>query len=168
MEDKEKCNLDKSYCRKFLVIVDESPECENALAFAANRIQRTGGQVTLLFVAEPGDFQHWIGVKEIQREEAMNKAKVIFRLYNKKLKNWGCEAIQVEEIIREGETLGGILKLIQEDKDIAVLVLGASTDQSGPGPLVSALASGKYAGTFPIPISIVPGSLSIEKIKTLA
>lgn len=168
MADKKRCVFETGHCRKFLVVVDESSECECALAFAASRVRRTGGQVTLLFVAEPGDFQHWIGVKEIQREEALNKAKAIFRLYQKKLKNWGFEEIQVEEIIREGEKPEEILKLIHEDEDIAILVLGASNDQSGPGPLVSALAAGKYAGNFPIPISIVPGSLKSEEIEALA
>lgn len=168
MADKKRCVFEKGHSRKFLVLVDESPECENALAFAASRVRRTGGRVSLLFVAEPGDFQHWIGVKEIQREEAMNKAKAIFRLYTKKLKNWGFESIEVEEIIREGEKPEQIVQLINEDEDIAILVLGAATESSGPGPLVSAIAAGRYAGNFPIPISIVPGSLSPEDIEALA
>jgi len=49
-----------------------------------------------------------------------------------------------------------------------VLVLGASKDPSGPGPLVSSLAGGKLAGVFPIPITVVPGHLSTEEILALA
>jgi len=48
------------------------------------------------------------------------------------------------------------------------LVLGASRDPSGPGPLVTSLAGGRLAGTFPIPITVVPGHLSIEEILALA
>ena len=40
--------------RKFLVVVDETPECESALAFAASRALRTVGQLALLYVIEPG------------------------------------------------------------------------------------------------------------------
>ena len=160
--------FEKGHLRKFLVVLDETPECENALAFAASRVRRTGGRIIFLFVAEPGDFQHWLGVQEIAREEAINKGRAIFRLYNRKLKNLGFDDIIPEEVIREGHKPEEILKLIDEDQDIAILVLGAAVDPSGPGPLVSSLAAGRYAGNFPIPISIVPGSIRAEDIEKLA
>ena len=53
---------------KFLVVVDETPECESALAFAASRAQRTAGQLALLYVIEPGT-DIWLGVEEVAREE---------------------------------------------------------------------------------------------------
>jgi hypothetical protein len=58
--------------------------------------------------------------------------------------------------------------LIDEDEDIAVLVLGASEDAAGPGPLVSTLATGASMGSFPIPITIVPGTLGLEDVRTMA
>jgi nucleotide-binding universal stress UspA family protein len=155
--------------RKFLVVVDETPECESALAFAASRAQRTAGRLALLYVVEPGvDFQHWLGVEEIAREEGHNKAKAVFRLFGRKLKTMGFEDLTPEEIVREGIKAEEILKLIEEDHDIGVLVLGASKDPSGPGPLVSTLAGGRLAGTFPVPITVVPGCLGIEEILALA
>lgn len=160
--------FDKGHRRKFLVVVDETPECESALAFAASRAQRTKGGLALLYVVEPGDFQHWLGVEEIAREEGLNKAKAVFRLFQRKLKSMGFKKLEAEEIIREGKKDEEIVALIDEDEDMAVLVLGASKDPSGPGPLVSSLAAGKYAGEFPIPITIVPGDLSIEEIIGLA
>ena len=160
--------FEKGHERKFLVVVDESPECESALVFAASRARRTGGRLALLFVIEPGDFQHWLGVMEIQREEAINKAKAVFRLNIRKLNNLGFSEIECEEIIREGSKAEEIVTLIEEDEDIAILVLGASTDPAGPGPLVTLLATGKGAGSFPIPIMVVPGALSAEEIEALA
>ena len=155
--------------RKFLVVVDETPECESALAFAASRAQRTQGQLALLYVIEPGvDFQHWLGVEDIAREEGHNKARAVFRLFGRKLKAMGFEDIVPEEIVREGLKADEITKLIEEDDDIAVLVLGASKDPSGPGPLVSTLAGGRHAGSFPVPITVVPGCLGIEEILALA
>jgi nucleotide-binding universal stress UspA family protein len=65
-------------------------------------------------------------------------------------------------VIREGNTAEEILKLIDEDADIGILVLAAGTGKEGPGPLVSNL--GKTAGSFPIPVAIVPGHLSNEEI----
>jgi nucleotide-binding universal stress UspA family protein len=155
--------------RKFLVVVDETPECESALAFAASRAQRTHGQLALLYVIEPGvDFQHWLGVEEVAREEGHNKARAVFRLFSRKLRAMGFEAIVPEEIVREGIKSEEITKQIEEDQDIGVLVLGASKDPSGPGPLVSTLAGGRLAGTFPVPITVVPGHLSIDEILALA
>jgi nucleotide-binding universal stress UspA family protein len=155
--------------RKFLVVVDETPECESALAFAASRALRTAGQLALLYVVEPGvDFQHWMGVEEIAREEGHNKARAVFRLFSRKLKAMGLEDLVPEEIVREGIKAEEITKLIEEDQDIGVLVLGASKDPSGPGPLVATLAGGRLAGTFPVPITVVPGHLSIEEILALA
>jgi nucleotide-binding universal stress UspA family protein len=153
--------------RKFLVVVDETPECESALAFAASRAQRTAGQLALLYVIEPGT-DIWLGVEEVAREEGLNKAKAVFRLFGRKLKAMGFEELVPEEIVREGIKAEAITKLIEEDEDIGVLVLGASKDPSGPGPLVASLAGGRLAGTFPVPLTVVPGHLSTEEILALA
>ena len=154
--------------RKFLVVVDETPECESALAFAASRAQRTGGQLALLYVIEPDvDFQ-WLAVEDVAREEGHNKARAVFRLFGLKLRAMGFDNLVPEEIVREGLKSEEITKLIEEDEDLGVLVLGASKDPSGPGPLVSTLAGGRFAGTFPVPITVVPGHLSIEEILALA
>lgn len=155
--------------RKFLVVVDETPECESALAFAASRALRTRGQLALLYVVEPGaDIPHWLGIEEIAREEGLNKARAVFRLFGRKLKAMGFEDVVPEEIVREGIKAEEITQLIEEDPDIGVLVLGASKDPSGPGPLVTTLAVGRLAGTFPVPITVVPGCLGLEEILALA
>lgn len=158
----------KGHRRKFLVVVDETPECDVALAFAASRAEKTKGSLALVYVVEPGGFEHWLGVEEIAREEGVNKAKAVFRLFGRKLKNMGFDDLEPEEIIREGNKAEEIMALIDEDEDIAVLVLGASKDPSGPGPLISSLATGKNAGNFPIPITIVPGHLTLDDLHGLA
>ncbi len=165
---KKRRSFEQGHRRKLLVIVDENPELESALFFAASRIAHTGGQLVLLYVIEPQQDQQWIGVRQVQLEEETNKAKALFRLLRRKLNNAGFEAISCDENIRAGETASEMLKLIDEDEDIAILVLGASTDAKGPGPLVSKLAAGKLAGSFPIPIVVVPGTLTLEDLKALA
>ncbi len=154
--------------RKFLVVIDEAPEVETAMYFAANRIRRTGGSMILLYVIEPVAEEHWMGVREAYLEEQSKKAEAIFRLFRRKLKNDGFEDIEVEDVVREGKKAEQIVNLINEDADIGVLVLGASTDPAGPGPLVSSLATGKLAGSFPVPITVVPGTLSADEIKAMA
>ena len=165
---KERHVFDEGHRRKFLVVIDETPEVEAALVFAAARVNRVGGALELLYVIEPQDFQHWIGVRDVQREEETNKARAIFRLFRRKLNNYGFGHIAVEEVIREGKKAEQIVAQIDSDEDIAILILGASTDPKGPGPLVASLAAGDLAGNFPIPVTVVPGTLTPDEIKLLA
>jgi len=165
---KQRRVFEQGHRRKFLVIVDETPEVELALFFAASRIGHTGGQIVLLYVIEPTDFTQWAGVKAMQVEEETAKAKALFRLNRRKLDKAGFESIATDEVVRSGSRAEEIVKLIEEDEDIAIMILGASIDKGGPGPLVSSLATGKLAGSFPIPIVVVPGNLSLDAIKALA
>lgn len=160
-------SFEAGHHRKFLVIADESREVESALLFAASRVQRSGGQIKILYVVEP-DAQFWGGVRQMQVDEETNKAKALFRLFRRKLTAEGFDQVVVEESIVEGKRVDMISAEIAKDEDIAVLVLGAAVDNKGPGPLITALVSGSIAGRFPIPITIVPGNLTIEAIKTLA
>ena len=116
--------------RKLMVVVDELPEVEGALFYAAGRVLHAGS-VLLLYVIEP-DNQFWEGVRQVQLEEQTNKARG-FRLFRRKLNNEGYEAVPTEEVIREGKKLEEIVKQIDEDEDVAVLVLGASKEAAGPG-----------------------------------
>jgi nucleotide-binding universal stress UspA family protein len=160
--------FEEGHRRKFLVIVDESQEVEAALFFCALRVAHTSGSILLLYVIEPQEYQHWVGVRQVQLEEETTKAKALFRLFRRKLNNAGFEAVPTEEVIREGPKADTIVQLIEEDEDIAVLVLGAAIDAKGPGPLVSSLAAGKTAGSFPIPVTIVPGNLTLSDLAALA
>jgi len=160
--------FEEGHLRKYLVIVDESEEVEAALYFAALRTIHTSGLILLLYVIEPQEYQHWVGVRQVQLEEETNKAKALFRLFRRKLNTAGFESVQTEEVVREGKKAEVILDLIKEDEDIAILVLGAATDTMGPGPLVSSLAAGTTAGLFPVPITIVPGNLTLDDLQALA
>ena len=148
--------FEQGHARKLLVIVDELPEVEGALFFAAGRVSHVGGQIMLLYVIEP-DNQFWDAVRQVQLEEQTNKAKALFRLFRRKLSNAGYDKVVIEEVIREGKLVEAILQQIEDDEDVAVLILGASKESTGPGPLVSSLATGATSGIFPIPITSCPG-----------
>ena len=165
---KPRRSFEAGHSRKFLLVVDESQEVESALFYTASRVQRSSGTIVMLYVIVPGEYQHWMGVRQKQLEEETTKAKALFRLFRRKLNLAGFEDVASEEVIREGSPADEIVRLIAEDEDIAILVLGAATDAKGPGPLVSSLAAGKLAGGFPIPVTVVPGKLSLDDIKALA
>ncbi len=150
--------------RKFLAIVDETPECERAIAYAARRARSTGGSLVLLFVIRPDDFQHWLGVEKIMRDEANATARSALDGHASRVREE--VGIEAEMVVREGKPADEIHKLIEDDQDIAILVLAAGNAKEGPGPLVSSIA-GKSAA-FPIPVTVVPHALSDEDIESLA
>jgi len=147
--------------RVFLVVVDETEEMRVALRFAALRARSTGGKVAMLYVVEPSDFQHWMSVGDLMREEARTEAEQVLQRL----------AAEVSELagslpvlyVREGDRRDQLLALLDEEPDISILVLGASTGKRGPGPLVSAM-TGKFLGRLHIPVTIVPDSMTVEEI----
>ena len=119
----------------------------------------------MLRVIETHDHgQQWLGVADIMRAEAHEEANAMLAKFA--ARSNGIAGITPECVIREGDVAEEILKLIEEDEDIAVLVLAAAADSEGPGPLVTNLS--KTAGSFPIPIAIVPGHLSDEDLDAMA
>jgi nucleotide-binding universal stress UspA family protein len=150
---------------KYLVVIDDTPECDRAVYYASRRAARIGGGVVMLNVIDPADRnQQWLGVADIMRAEAHEQANALLDRYAARAN--GIAAITPECVIREGDKVEQILQLIDEDEDVAVLTLAAGTGKEGPGPLVTSL--GKTAGTFPIPIAIVPGHLSDEELDALS
>jgi nucleotide-binding universal stress UspA family protein len=157
--------LEEGHKRKFLVVVDDTPECIVALSFAARRAAHTAGAVILLFVIEPEAPQGFAGVEDIMRAEAREQAQTTLAKFAARARDLA--NLDPEMVIREGKRAEEVRNLIETDEDIAILVLAAGESTEGPGPLVTAIAS-RHAGTFPVPITIVPGTLSEEQLDLIA
>ena len=127
--------------RKFLVVMDDSPEFLNAMRFAAIRAKKTGGAVVILGVVAPEEFQHWIGVGETMRAEAREWIEEHFEVFRRWMVSE--EGIEPELAIREGEKATEVLAAIAEDPEVGVLVLCAGATGEGPGPLVAHLVDAK-------------------------
>lgn len=150
--------------RKFMVVLDDSKECLNAMRFAAMRAANTGGGVEVLAVIPPEEFQHWIGVGDIMRQEARERIEAHFEVFAKWMRDK--QGIDPELVIREGEPVPEILAQVREDPDVGVLVLGAGSGSGGPGPLVTQLT--RTAGTLPMPITVVPGDMTKEQLEAVS
>ncbi len=150
--------------RTFLVVVDNSEELHVALRFASLRAKKTGGRVALLYVVEPADFQHWMAVEDLMREEGRQEAEAVLQKYSAEVQEWSGKTPVF--YLREGKLHDELLKLIDEDPSISVLVLGAATGTEGPGPLISSL-TGKMTSDLRIPLTIVPGYLTDEQLESL-
>ncbi len=152
---------------KFLILAEDAPEARLTAFFTARRAKRSNAMVTLLYVIEPPEFGHWATVEETMRAEAYETAETIMREFAEEVTTQSGET--PEQLIREGNTVEEIRKLIEEDPAIAIMFLGASQDKKGPGPLVSALAKKPdYLGARPIPVTVVPGSVSRDELRKLA
>lgn len=152
---------------KFLVLVSPEPESRLTAFFTARRAKRSNARVTLLHVIEPPEFGHWATVAETMRAEAQELADGLMREFTAEVETQSGEA--PEQIIREGAVVDEIRRLIEEDPKIAILFLGASSDSEGPGPLVSALAKNPdYLGARPIPVTVVPGTVTRDDLRVLA
>ena len=149
--------------RKFLVVLDDTRECLNAMRFAALRAAKTQGGVQILSIIPPEEYQHWMGVADLMRAEARERIEAHFEVFAKWMRDR--HGVNPELVIREGDPEVEILAQVREDPQVGVLVLGASHEKSGPGPLVTALT--RSAGTLPVPITIVPGAMSKERLESI-
>ncbi len=151
--------------RTFLVVVDDSEEMPVALHFACLRARNTGGRVALLHVMEPAEFQHWVGVGELMQQERRDAAESLMRGFSGEAEAVAGSPPTVH--IREGNRAEELFNLLGEDRSISIVVLAASANGDGPGPIISFIL-GKGAGRLRTPFTIVPGTLSLEEVEQLA
>ncbi len=151
--------------RVFLVVVDDTPELRLAIRYACLRAKKTKGRVAMLHVTAQEDMQEWIGVSRLIKEESRQQAEALMqRMAAEVQKLSGAMPVLY---FREGDRRDEVMKLIDEEPSISILVLGASTGPKGPGPLVQALTS-KYVGRLRVPVTIVPGQLTNDDIDHIA
>ena len=147
------------------MVVDDTVEWDRAVYYASRWAVRAPGGVVMLRVIEMLDQnQQWLGVADVMRAEAIEAAEIALDRASGRAN--GIAAITPDRVIREGDPLEQIRDVIDQDRDIATLVLAASAGAEGPGPLVSAIA--RTAGSFPVPVLIVPGHLSDAELDALS
>lgn len=151
--------------RVFLVVVDETPEHRVAVHYAARRAAHTGGRLAMLHVVEPAELQHFQAIEELARAERREAAEQLIQQLCDDIAPVAGSMPMV--YIREGRPRDELIALINEEPSISILVLAAGTGPEGPGPLISYLA-GKPAARLRIPITIVPGGLSLEEVDRLS
>jgi hypothetical protein len=150
--------------RIYLTVIDDTPEAEIALRFAARRAVKTGGGVEILALIEPTEVIPWGGVQATIEEEARLEAEgLVAKAAGTLMTELG---LQPAITVREGDGPKVIRELIAANADIAALVLGAAAT-GAPGPLVVHFA-GADAGALSVPIMIIPGSLTPEAIDRLS
>ena len=149
----------------FLVLVPPTPEHRIAVRYAARRAAHTGGRVAMLYVIEPAELQHFQAIEELARTERWEAAEELLQALCEEIAPVAGSMPMV--YIREGRTRDELLQLINEEPAISILVLAAGTGPEGPGPLITDLI-GRVAARLRVPITIVPGGLSMDKVDQLS
>ena len=146
---------------KFLVFVDDSEECKIALKFACMRAKNTKGSVILLYVIEPQDLMHFVGVENIMKSEAYAKADEILKSLKSEVDiNFG---LNIECKIEKGHKFDKIVDFINQDDTISILVLGAAPEGKGTNDLVQRFSM-ELTTSIHIPLTVVPGNLTDEEL----
>ncbi|MDC3131687.1 universal stress protein [Pelagibacteraceae bacterium] len=149
--------------RYILVVADNSNEMSTALEYACARSKKTGRKIIIATFIEPLEVLTTKGVTDIMKEEAREDAEMTL----KKAASFVQERIGDYPALslREGDTIEQLKELLDEEKNINVLVLAANTDSNNkdPGPIITSLVSNEITN-LRIPIMIVPGNLSFEHI----
>jgi len=98
---------------KFLALVEEGPEADRTLRFAARRARRVGASLLLLAVVEPDEeAPPLLGVADLIREEAHAKAGKALAAAALKVEAAG--AAPPETRVEEGDKAEAILAVIDD------------------------------------------------------
>ena len=152
--------------RTYLVVIDETPEAEVALRFAARRAAKTGGTIEVLALVPKTEFVAWGGVQATMEQEAQEHAEELVTAALGMVAEETGFVLTPSIRVRSGKPVAEIQATIAENGNIAALVLGAAA--SGvPGPLIGHFA-GADSGKLACPLMIVPGGLSNEAIDRLS
>ncbi|MCQ0971359.1 universal stress protein [Paracoccus sp. TK19116] len=149
--------------RKFMVLLDDSRECLNAMRFAAMRAANTGGAVVVLAVIPAEDIQHGFGVAEVMRAEARERIEAHFEVFAKWMRDR--PKVEPELVIREGDPADELLAQVAEDSEIGIVVLGLASDKGGQNPILSRLL--RDVSALHCPLTLVPGDMSKERLEAI-
>lgn len=152
--------------KSILCVIDNSEELRVAVRFAALLARRQQADVAFLYTIEPAAFQHWQAVEQLMRAESRAEAETAMQKWAFMVE--GLTGNRPVSYVREGKAKDELLKLLEEEPEIVHLVLATSPLPDTPGPLVTALTSGKLLGRLRVPLTILSGQLSDSEVEALA
>lgn len=150
--------------RTYLVVIDDSPESQLALRFAARRAARTGGHVVVLAIIPPQDFVAFGAVQATIEAEAREHAEALVAAAAAAVAD--VANISPRILVKSGHPADVVRQLIDEDSALSVLVL-ATAASGQPGPLVSHF-TGTDSGSLPCPVMLVPGGMALDRLDALS
>lgn len=148
----------------YLVCVNKEEYSRVALRYACALVKKNSNSaIGLLHVMEPADYQSFGGVAEKMRAERREEAENI-------LSDFAVEVLGSDMtpmlIVREGLIEEEIIKVVEEYDNIQMLIVGVATETSAKSKIVPPLVS-QIGNKLQIPMSIIPGNLTVKQIEAL-
>jgi nucleotide-binding universal stress UspA family protein len=148
----------------FLVCVANDEHSRTAARFGALRARNSGGRLEILHVVPPPDFQHWAAIGALMRAETEAEGRTLLDEIAAEVEAFS--GVKPKLALREGPIGEEIMRHVEGDPTINILVVGAAPPDAKRGSLISWLA-GQLAGQLRIPLVIVPGTLTEAELRNL-
>jgi hypothetical protein len=148
----------------YLIIADETEEFGNAMRYAARTAQAHGAKIAVLMAIPENDFLHWGTIEDRMKQEQRAAAEQFVLGVAERIRS--VSDLFPVFYIEDGDVISAAARVMNENKDICKLILGANTKAGGSNPIVDHF-SGKGIGKLPVPMMIVPDHIPLEKIDEL-
>lgn len=151
---------------KFLVCMDDTEHARIALRFACSRAQKRGGAVDVIHVIDTDEVQSYPLMAEKMLDEKRKAGKALLQTVHAEAARWA--PVTIKEIVREGVIGEEILKVVEDDLDANMLVLGMAPESSPKGRSLVSWLTNQLGKRLQIPIMVVPGNLTDLQIEELS
>lgn len=148
----------------YLVCVNKEKYSTTVLHYACRKVKKNKGKLLVLHVLKPID-HYSFGIiteklyleRETESKETIKKLKEVTKQYT---------GINVEFILKEGIIENEIVKIIEEKNHIDMLIVGSEPENNSKSIILASLVSQIGKKLF-IPVLIIPGDLTPDKINKL-
>lgn len=149
---------------KFLVCVNEKEHSKTVLRFACSRAKKTGNIVQMIYVIDPLDYHSIFTLGDMFKKNRQTEAQFLLDNMTALAQEWA--EITPVGVIREGKVFDEIISCIEEDHNIALLLL-AVNPRGSKGKLLPKLTNA-IGSKYSIPLMLVPGNLTDQQIQELS
>lgn len=149
---------------KLLVCVDNSQHSRVAVRFACREAERLSFKVELIHVINPSEYNTLFMGGDMLREEKQAEADALLKDIAKEAKQFS--KIKPTYQIREGFLSDEVVKAIEEDGTVNMLILGKAPESGSKSDFIAVL-SAELVSKIMIPMLIVPGDLTDAQIEDL-
>ena len=148
----------------YLVCVNDKEYSKVALSFACNMAKKSNGSITLLHVTEPTEYLSFGAVADKMRLELRLEAEKLLNELAKEIQKRA--DITPALVVCEGIIEDEIVRVIEKDNDINMLIVGAAADSSTKSKVIPPLVA-QVGNKLLIPVLVVPGNLTKRQIEEL-
>ena len=134
--------------------------------YAARRAAHTGGRVAMLYVIEPAELQHFLAIEELAREERREAAEEL--LQRSVRGDRADRRLDADRLYPRGPPARRAAGADQRGAGDLDPGAGGRHRPGGAGAADLVSTTGKLAARLRIPITIVPGGLSLDQVDQLS